>query len=417
MNDFSKLKKTTKFLKNKISKSLQIPKLFLKNYLEKTNFKLNSNLFNFFTRNLKGTSSLEKYILLIVITLTPFLFSYYYFIGRNKYLVSSSVVLRKQANKNAIPTDLSALFTGIGNQASLDESKYLEVYLKSPEMFQKIESDLNFSYLFRKKGLDLISGLNLNSNQDKKYRFFKKQLTIFTNQENGVLEIKVKAFTPEDALFINQFLVKESELFINELNYNISKKQLEFFQNQVNLSKQRLDYEKERLKRFQAKYKSIDLRSEAESISKVIIALEEEIIQLNIKLLERKRVFVLDDVPEIELIENQIKSLREQIELERAKLVSENEYALNQRSFELNEINNNILFFEELYKTTLAKTESNRIDSIQQQIFLAILSRPLKPEEPWHAWKHRGFFTYLSLLIIISSISKFIFGITTNHTE
>ena len=154
-----------------------------------------------------------------------------------------------------------------------------------------------------------------------------------------LLEIKVKAFTPEDALFINQFLVKESELFINELNYDISKKQLQFFQNQVDLSKQRLNYEKDRLKQFQAKYKSIDLRSEAESISKVIIALEEEIIKLNIQLLERKRVFVIDDVPEIELIENQIRSLREQIELERGKLVNENEYALNQRSFELNEIN------------------------------------------------------------------------------
>ncbi len=431
MSDFSKLIQKSKLLKSKffkfiqkpklskdeISKFIQKPKLFFKDYLKKQNFKLNSDFLTFFTRKLKRTSSLEKYILLILITLTPFLFSYYYFIGRNKYLVSSSVVLRKAANKNSIPTDFSSIFTGLANQASLNESKYLEVYLKSPEMFQKIEKDLNFSYIYRKKGIDLFSGLNSNSNQDKKYQFFKKQLTIFTNQENGVLEIKVKAFTPEDALFINQFLVKESELFINELNYDISKKQLQFFQNQVDLSKQRLDYEKDRLKEFQAKYKSIDLRSEAESISKVIIALEEEIIKLNIKLLERKRVFVMDDVPEIELIENQIRSLREQIELERGKLVSENEYALNQRSFELNEINNNILFFEELYKTTLAKTESNRIDSIQQQIFLAILSRPLEPEEPWHVWRHRGFLTYLSLLIIISSISKFIFGITTNHTE
>ncbi len=402
---------------SKISKFFKNPKLFFNDYFKKNFLKKDLNFNEIFNFLYKGNFSVENFVLYVVIIFTPFLFSYYYFVGRNKYLVSSSIVLRKSINKNNISPDFNSLFAGLTNQASLNESKYLEVYLKSPEIFKKIEKELNFSNLYRKKGMDIFSGISLVSNNNKKYEFFKKQITIFTNQENGITEIKVKAFAPEDALFLNQFLVKQSELFINELNYDISKKQLEFSRNQVNLSKQRLDYEKERLKKFQAKYKSLDLGFEAKSISKVIVALEEEIIKLKIKLLERKRVFVMQDVPEIKLIENQIKSLSEQIELERQKLVNENEYAINQRSLELNEINNNILFFEELYKTTLAKTESNRIESIQQQIFLAILSKPSKPEEPWHVWRHRSFLTYLSLLITLSSISKFIFGITSTHKE
>ncbi len=398
---------------SKLSKLLKKPKLFFEDFykkIQKKDFNINS-IFKF---PYGANFPTQNFVLYVIIFLTPFLFSYYYLIGRNKYLVSSSIVLRKSINKNNITPDFT-LFAGLKNQASLSESKYLEVYLKSPEIFKKIEKELNFSFLYRKKGIDIFSGINLDSNNNKKYEFFKKQISVFTNQENGITEIKVKAFSPENALFLNKFLVKQSELFINELNYDISKKELEFSRNQVNLSKKRLDYEKERLKKFQAKYKSIDLGFEAKSISTVIVALEEEIIRLKIKLLERERVFVKEDVPEIKLIKNQIKSLREQIELERQKLVDENEYALNQRSLELNEINNNILFFQELYKSTLAKTESNRIDSIQQQIFLAILSKPSIPEEPWHLWRHKSFLTYLSLLIILSSISKFLFGITTNH--
>ncbi len=402
---------------SKISKLIKKPKLFFKDFYKKNILKINSNFYSLFNFDFKRASSKENFAFYAAIVLIPVLFSYYYFVGRDKYLVNSSIILRKSVNKNNITNDFNFLYNGLTNQASLSESKYLEVYLKSPEIFKKLEKDLNFSYLYRKKGIDLFSGIDYKTSNDKKYEFFKKQLNIFTNQENGVLEIKVKAFAPEDALFINQFLVNQSEIFVNELNYDISKKQLEFSRNQVNLSKQRLDYEKKRLKNFQSKYKSIDLESEAKSISKVIIALEEEIIKLKIKLLERKRVFVIDDVPEIQLLENQIKSLSEQITLEREKLVSENEYALNQRALELNEIKNNILFFEELYKTTLAKTESNRIDSIQQQLFLAILSKPSKPEEPWHSWRHKSFLTYLSLLIILSAIMKFIFGITSNHIE
>ena len=402
---------------SKFSKLIKNPKLFLKDYLKKNNFLKNIKLNSFLKFYFKRTSLIENSLTYVVIILTPFLFSYYYLIGRNKYVVSSSIVLRKAINKNNLNKDFSSFFAGLGNQTSLSESKYLEVYLKSPEIFKDIEKDLNFSYSYRKKGIDLISGLDVKANNDEKYDFFKKQVNIFTNKENGVLEIKVKAFTPDDALSLNRFLMRQSEIFINELNYEISKKQLEFSRNQVNLSKQRLDFEKDRLKKFQAKYKSLDLEFEAESISKIIIALEQEIIKLKIKLLETKRVFVSNDAPEIQFIENQIKSLREQIELEREKLVNENDYALNQRSLELKEIKNNILFFEKLYKTTLAKTESNRIDSIQQQIFLATISEPSKPEQPWQLWRHRSFLTYVSLVIIISAISKFVFGITASHKE
>ena len=401
---------------SKISKLIKRPKEFFKDFFKKNYFEKYYKFKSIFKFTFKGNPSIEKSLIYFFIALTPILFSYYYLIARDRYLVSSSIVLRRAINNN-ITNDFNSLFMGLRNQASLNESKYLEVYLKSPEIFKKIEKNLNFSYAYRKKGIDLFSGLNLNANNDEKYKFFKKQISIVTNQGNGILEIKVKAFSPKDSLSLNQFLINQSEIFVNELNFEISKKKLDFTRNQVNLAKQRLDYEKDRLKQFQAKYKSIDLESESVSISKIIIALEEEIIKLKIKLLERKRTFITNDAPEIKFIENQIKSLREQIELEREKLVNENEYGLNQKSIELKEIKNNILFFEELYKTTLAKTESNRIDSIQQQIFLATLSEPSKPERPWQVWKHRGFLTYVSLIIIISTSSKFILGITSSHKE
>ena len=401
---------------SKFSKLIKKPKQFFKDFFKKNYLNKDFKFKSIFKFSFKGNLSTKKSIVYLLIVFTPILFTYYYLIGRDKYLVSSSIVLRRAINNNVTP-DFNSLFRGLISQASLNESKYLEVYLKSPEIFKQLEKHLNFSYAYRKKGIDLFSGLNFNANNDEKYKFFKKQISIITNQANGVLEIKVKAFTPKDALSINQFLVKQSEIFINELNYDVSKKKLDFTRNQVNVAKQRLDYEKDRLKRFQTKYKSIDLESETESISKIIIALEEEIIKLKIKLLERKRTFIVDDAPEIIFIENQIKSLREQIELERRKLVNEDEYALNQKSLELKEIKNNILFFEELYKTTLAKSESNRIDSIQQQIFLATLSKPSKPEQPWQLWRHRSFLSYLSLLIIISTSLNFILGITTNHKE
>ena len=401
----------------KLSKLLKKPKLFFKDIYKNKLEELSMNIKYISKKVFRNFNSFEKFLIFFVMLLGAFSFTYYYLISRNKFLVSSSIVIRKSEGNSQISYDLAGLFGGISNQSSLDESKYLEVYLKSPEMLEKLDEKLNFSSIYSKKGLDLFSGIGLNPSNDIKYDFFTKQISVFTNQENGVLEIKVKAFSPEEALAINNFLISQSEIFVNELNYEISKKQLEFTRKEVNLAKERLDFEKNRLKKLQTKYNSLDLGFEAKSISKMIIALEEEIIKLKIKLAEKKRAFVSNDVPEIKFIENQISSLREQIELERSKLVSENDNSLNKKSSELKEIKSNILFFEELYRTTLARSESNRIDSIQQQKFLVVLSKPFKPDTPWQSWRHRSFLTFMSCVIIFIALLKFIFGISASHND
>ena len=112
---------------SKISKFFKSPKLFFKDYFEKNFLKKDFNLNSVFKYPNKGIYQIEKFVLYVLILLTPFVFSYYYFVGRNKYLVGTSIVLRKSLNKNNVTPDFNSLFAGLSNQASLNESKYLEV--------------------------------------------------------------------------------------------------------------------------------------------------------------------------------------------------------------------------------------------------------------------------------------------------
>ena len=149
----------------------------------------------------------------------------------------------------------------------------------------------------------------------------------------------------------------------------------------------------------------------------MIGGLESQLVDLQIKLSDAERVFLDKNSPEIVYLTDQVNILKKQIENERNKLVSDEGKALNKRLTEINEIESNISFLKEIYKTTLATSERNRIDSSQQQRFLAILSKPYKPEDEWNYWRHKGFLTYLSLILIIFSLSKFILGIADNHRD
>ena len=403
---------------SKLSKLLKNPKnFFIDAYKNKIS---NINLdFSFIKRlfSLNQYSYLEKLFIYLFVVLISFSFTYYYIVGRDKYIVKSSVLVRKSGKSNAFSGNIAALLGGFGNQSSLEDSRVLEVYLKSPTILYELEKFFDFNNAYRKKGLDIFSGIKLNANRDEKFNYLMKQIKVFTNQRSGILDITVKGFKPEDAYIINNFLIKKAEEFVNNLNYEIYKKQLEFSKGEVNLAKEKLDLEMDKLKQFQADFKLINIKYEAEAVSKIIAALEEQLIKLKIKLSDTKRAFVREDIPEIEFLQDQIVNLTKQIELERVKLVSEDGRALNERAAELNEINSNIGFLKELYKTTLATSESNRINSIQQQRFLALLLEPVEPIDAWHYWRHKSFLTYLIIVLIAISLSKFILGISESHKK
>ena len=67
--------------------------------------------------------------------------------------------------------------------------------------------------------------------------------------------------------------------------------------------------------------------------------------------------------------------------------------------------------------TTMLTSEQNRIDSSRQQRFLAVLSEPLKPQEQSNSWRHKAFLTCTSSMIIVMSMTNFIFGIAENHRD
>lgn len=402
---------------SKFSKLINKPRLFFIDGYQ--NFKINVIKTPKTLKNFSKLFNSEKFNNLLIYFLTSITFitfSYFYLIGRKKYVVSSSVIVRKTSQSINNGLSLAGLVGGV-NQQSLEDARFLEVYVKSPQVLEELEKEFNFSAAFQKKGLDIFSGINPDSNRERKYDFFVRQIKIYLNPNSGVIELKTYGFKPEYALKINQFLLKKSENFVNALNQEIFKKQLDFGEEQIKKTKKKLDDEVEKLERFQSNYKMLNIEYESKSTLNMIGGLETKLVDLQIKLSDAERIFLDKNSPEIIYLTDQVKILKEQIDNERSKLVSDEGKALNKRLAEINEIESNISFLKEIYKTTLATSERNRIDSSQQQRFLAILSKPYKPEEEWSYWRHKGFLTYLSLLIISFSLTKFIFGIAENHKD
>ncbi|MDM7958668.1 MAG: hypothetical protein QUV04_02790 [Synechococcus sp. WH 8007] len=249
------------------------------------------------------------------------LFLYFYVIGRDRYFVRSEVVVRKSDSNAPTAVSLGSLLGG-GNQQSLEDARYLRTYLESPQVLEDLEKVFDFRKAYSKRFPDLYPGVTNSSTREKVYDTFRRQITVSLNETSGQLTIRTLAFDPKTALTFNQFLIRQAEDFVNNLNQDVYKQQLNFATQQVDLNRERVQKASQTLLEFQNKNNLLDAKSEAAGNESFISALEGELAKQRVQLATLRRQFVDPRAPEIEAVQAQVQELQRQINAERTMLVS-----------------------------------------------------------------------------------------------
>ncbi len=341
---------------------------------------------------------------------------YFYGIGRNRYITSADVVVRKSQNESSTTFSLGA-FLGSGNTGSLEDARYLKTYLLSTQVLEDLEEKMPFVNLNKKKFPDVFAGLNTNISREEKYFFYRKQVSVTLDEISGILKVTTIGFEPSTSLNINNFLLNQAELFVNKLNQDIYKKQLDFAKKQVTDNLEKLEIAQNELQSFQLKNKSLDLSFDAATTNNLIATLESNLAQKKVELATMKKKFVSPKAPEVLDVLNLVEEIEKMIENERRAVVSPEGKNLNKKVAKLNNLRSKLAFAEDLYKSALSTSESTRIDSLQQQRFLAIVSKPVLAEQQYLYWRHKGFLTVIVIITIIYFLSKFLLGLSENHLD
>lgn len=365
----------------------------------------------------KGQFKKNKKKFIIFAFSLPFFLSsiYFYSIGRSRYFVKSDIVVRKASNNSQSGFDISSIIIGAGNQSSMEDALFLQTYLESPQVLKGLDNIFKLEEVYKKKGFDLYAGLSKNSNLEQRYDFFRRQIAISLNERSGILKIRTLGLDPDTAYKFNLFLIDEAEKFVNELNQSIFKEQLEFLNQQVIKNSKRLEKANKELSDFQKSNKSLDAISEAQMTTNLISELESQIVQLKVELAAIQRQYVDQNSPEITLLKDQISELKNQIYIERDLLVNPKGKNFNEKIITLSKLKANQQFANELYVASIQAAEKASVDSVQQQRFLAIISQPQLPQSEWKNWRHRGFFTLISIFFISFSLIKFLLGMADSH--
>lgn len=337
---------------------------------------------------------------------------YFFAIGRNRYVVASSFIVRlPETPMTTGSTLLGTTLAGPTMLGSLEDGRFLAVYLTSPEVMKRVFLRLQPEINWGRRAPDPFAGLGRGANFDEQLAFFRRQVFVVPQDLTGVINLNTVGLAPQASYRLNQLLLDEAEQFLNRVNQNISINQQAFAEQEVLRARQRLDKANAALNSFKNQYAEVNPSQAASGASNYLTQLESKLVQLKVDEASLKRQFLDPNAPEVAAVSDQVRELERQIRDERALLVNPDGKNYNAILAEGSKLDTEVLLATEALKASITAADNSRQRSQQQVKFLVRLADPELPQMQNITWRWQGFLAVLGALVVIWGLGSFALGI------
>jgi capsular polysaccharide transport system permease protein len=351
----------------------------------------------------------------IVIVVIPFIFAvfYYLFFAAERYVSESVVSIRQTKDSSSIDGSGLAALVGI-NTNSKEDTLYLREYIHSLDMLKNLEKEMSLREIYTAEKLDFLYKFYGFLPQEDFLEYYQNRVKIAYDDMSGLLKINVEAFKPEDAQKLSALILKNSEIFVNELSHVMSRKQLEFAEEELRKSEKRFSVAKEALLNFQNRYGIFNPIEQAQSQANLALEFEAELAKKETELTALSS-YMQNSAPQVVTLKNEIAALKTQVQKEQNRVAKKSNNASNILASEYQTLSIEANFAEGLYKLSLQAVEQARIESTKQIKYLSIVQTPSAPESAKYPRKIYNLITLLAVLFLLYGIAQLIKATIEDH--
>ena len=335
---------------------------------------------------------------------------YCFVIGRDRYTSVSEFVIQQAIP----PQSSSAAVLGGGSSApqvisGLVDGQYLQVYLASPEVKNRLYADPKvLEKEYKPSFPDVFSGLPSGSSPPSQLSFFRNQLQVSPQPLSGSVILRTVGFNAKQALTLNKSLISQSRRFVNEVNQAINADQNLFAQKEVELAEEQIKKATQELEIFQEKFGQLSVISEQEAVGSFIASLESRLVELKVEEASLRRQYQDPNAPEVSYVADQARELEIQISKERRKAVDDGSRDLNSLAIQESGLNADVLFASEALRAARLAADNSRRESQRQQKFVVMLSEPQISVAPDQNWRWQAFLGSVGIIVVVWGIGGFI---------
>ncbi len=310
----------------------------------------------------------------------PVAVSAWYLFDRAEDQYASRVGFTVRAQDGPIPVDL---FEGLGSVTGSNQSDtdILYEFIQSQEMVESVNESLDLRRMYSKPENDPIFAFDPEEPVEALLKYWQSMVAVHYDSGTGLIELRVRAFAPEDAVAIAEEILDRSSVMINRLSAIAREDSTRYAREELDIAVERLKTARQALTRFRTTSQIVDPTADVQGQMTVLVSLQQTLAQTYVEydlVLENSS----EDDPRATQLRRQIDVIQRRIDAERRKFglggEGDETYATLLARFE--ELTVDLEFAETSYLNALGTYDAAFREAQKQSRYLASYLRPTTPQ-------------------------------------
>ncbi len=312
----------------------------------------------------------------------PTLITFLYLVFWASPMYISNMKFSVQNTKPSISgLDLASLMGGGIGRGAHENYVVLE-FLQSLSLINEVDKELHIKDHYSSHDYDFISRLTSHPTTNELLKYWNFAVTSSLDVEGGIIDVDVKAYTPEMAQNISKKLLAKSELLVNELNKRLQQDSIKLAEEEVKIAIAKVNNLQNKMRKFREKHSTFDPELTATGMQTRIEALQGEYTKLQTEL-NMALSIMSPNAPQVKNLKSSLAAVKKQLDVENAKVASSKSdtKTLSSVVAEYEALTMDLKFAKEQQVMAMKAFETARVQGHAQTSYLVCIQEPTLPDE------------------------------------
>lgn len=319
---------------------------------------------------------------------------YYGFIAADQYVAEAKFTV---ASGEVPKLDSVGLLTGIPAASVIQDTQVVTNYIQSRAAVEKLEATLGLRRMYSRSEADFWARFRPDKPIEKLVEYWEKMIKVSIKMPSGIVEIEVRAFSPDDAYRIANSVLDISEALINDINSRMYSDAVKNAEEQLQRASVRLAQARIALEKARDEGGVLDVSKAADAVNALIADMKSTLLQLQQEYATQRRS-VDDSAPQMRALKARIESTNAQIDALQSKLTTSQKGPVGEATLavamtKFSELDLERQIAERIYSAAASSLEIAKLTSERKTMYINAFVRPLVPHDA--LYPRRALFTFL----------------------
>jgi capsular polysaccharide transport system permease protein len=319
---------------------------------------------------------------------------YYAFIASDQYVAQADFTV---SGGEAPPIDGLGALTGIPAMAVIQDTQIVTNYIHSRAGLESLEKLVPVRALYSEASADWLSRFDPGKPVEKFVRYWDKMSDASIKMPAGIVELKIRAFTPQDSERIARAVLLVCEALINDMNDRMNHDAVANAEQELGRTAQRLSQARAALEEARNDSGLLDTGKAAESLNKLATDTRTSLLRLQQEYSTQLN-YVSQSAPQMQALKSRIDVTQSQVAEIESKLTAtqlspdgQSTIATSMTKFGALDLERQVA--EHLYAGAATSLELARLNAERKTMYLKTFVSPVAPQEA--IYPRRALFTFL----------------------